>query len=165
MSTISEAKKNPAAQLWEQLEDVMAVMLGSPDPLQHMQPMSPNPEPAENAIWFYTRTDSDLARATGTGGPVHLCLISKDHDYHACMHGQLEVIHSRDHIERYWNSVVSAWYEGGKDDPALTMLRFTPQTGAIWASTDSTLKFGWEIAKANLTSETPDVGYTAKLTF
>jgi hypothetical protein len=45
------------------------------------------------------------------------------------------------------------------------MLKFTPSTAAIWASTSSTLKFGWEIAKANLTDSEPDVGYTTKVTF
>jgi len=36
----------------------------------------------------------------------------------------------------------------------------------IWASTDSTLKFGWEIAKANMSDEKmPDVGVRQHLTF
>ena len=68
-------------------------------------------------------------------------------------------------VERYWSSLVEAWYPGGKDDADLTMLRFTPRTAAIWASTGSKLVFGWEIAKAITSGEQPDVGYSTHVTF
>jgi general stress protein 26 len=61
--------------------------------------------------------------------------------------------------------VVSAWYDKGKDDPSLIVLEFTPETAGIWASTDSALRFGWEIAKANLTDSEPDVGVKTEVRF
>ena len=48
----------------------------------------------------------------------------------------------------------------------LTMLALHVDDADIWASTDSTLKFGWEIAKANLSDDkTPDIGVRQHLTF
>ncbi len=62
--------------------------------------------------------------------------------------------------------MTAAWFEHGKDDPLLTMLSFKVDDAEIWASTNSTLKFGWEIAKANMTDEKmPDVGVKQHLTF
>ena len=58
---------------------------------------------------------------------------------------------------------MAAWFEGGKEDPALTMLQLKLDDVAIWASTNSTLKFGWEIAKANLTGKEPELGYHTKI--
>jgi hypothetical protein len=46
------------------------------------------------------------------------------------------------------------------------MLALHVDDADIWASTDSTLKFGWEIAKANMSDDkTPDVGVRQHLTF
>jgi general stress protein 26 len=163
MSNIERAKTDPIAQLWDEIDGVHAVMLGSPDHAQHMQPMAPHSAREERAIWFYTKKSSDIARAAERGGVVHLCLVTDD--YQACLNGNLTTTYSRDHVDRYWSTLVEAWYPGGKDDADLTMLRFAPHTAAIWASTGSTLKFGWEIAKAISAGEEPDVGYTTHVTF
>ena len=165
MSSISKAKEEPKEQLWDQIDSLHVVMLGSPDPAEHMQPMSPQLAREEEAIWFYARKDSDIARASNGGGKVHLCVMSKDQDYQACLHGTLEEVYSPQHIERFWSSMTEAWFPGGKSDPALTMLRFKPHNAAIWASTNSVLRLGWEVAKANLTGEEPDVGYRTEISF
>jgi general stress protein 26 len=163
MSNIEKAKSEPASQLWDKIDGTHAVMLGSPDHSQHMQPMAPQTDRETGTIWFYTKTTSDIARAAANGGTVHMCLVTDD--YQACLDGDLTTVYSRDHIERYWSSIVEAWFSGGKDDPELTMLRFTPRSAAIWASTGSKLVFGWEIAKAITTGEEPDVGYHTTLAF
>ena len=102
--------------------------------------------------------------AGGGGGHVHMCVFGDD-DWYACLDGHLETVRSPEHAERFWSSVTEAWYPQGKNDPELIMLKFTPMTGEIWASTSSTLKFGWEIAKANLTDSEPDVGYKTAVNF
>ena len=163
MSNIEKAKTDPQAQLWDEIDSVHMVMLGSPDHAQHMQPMAPQSARVEKKIWFYTHVTSDIAKAAANGGLVHMCLVTDD--YQACIDGDLRTTYSREHIERYWSSMIEAWYPGGKDDAELTMLCFTPRTAAIWASTGSKLVFGWEIAKAITTGEQPDVGYSTHITF
>jgi general stress protein 26 len=165
MVDLKETRENPISQLWEQLRSVHAVMLGSPDRTRQLQPMAPQPAPDENCIWFYTKNDSELARSAQSEGLAQLCLISKEHDYWACLDGMLQQQHSRDHIDRFWSPVTAAWFDGGKDDPKLTMLRFTPNAAAIWASSNSTARFGWEIVKANIVGGAPDIGVSTHVTF
>jgi general stress protein 26 len=165
MSNVYDAKSDPVGQIWEKLETTHAVMLGSPDHQQHMQPMAPQTAREEKAVWFFTKTSTDIARAAGGGGgKVHMCIVSGD-EWYACLDGHLEAVNSPEHTERFWSSVTEAWYPGGKTDPELIMLKFTPASGEIWANTSSTLKFGWEIAKANLTDSEPDVGYNTTVNF
>lgn len=156
MADLKQAETDPKKQLWDQIDDVRAVMLGIPSTGQHMQPMAPMAAREENRIWFFTRRDSDLVKALGSG-KAHMCLVSDDHDYHACVSGTLSENRSTQHIERYWSPVIAAWFDG-KDDPRMTMLELTPDHAAIWASSDSSMRFGWEIAKANLSDSEPDVG-------
>lgn len=156
MADLKEAKQDPKKQLWDEIDQVHAVMLGVPETGQHMQPMAPMASREENRIWFFTKKDNDLVKAA-LAGKAHMCLVSDDQDYHACISGTLSENRSQQHIERFWSPVVGAWFEG-KDDPDLTMLELIPDHAAIWASSDSSIKFGWEIAKANMSDSEPDVG-------
>jgi general stress protein 26 len=166
MASFSEAREHPAAQLWDQINDVHAGMLGLTNVDMHMQPMAPHADSTTNTIWFYTKTDDRLARAIKPGSRAHFCVIGKDHDYHACLAGAIEIRPDPARIDEFWNSVVAAWYENGKKDPKLTMLALHVDDAEIWVSTGSTLKFGWEIAKANLDAEKmPDVGIKRHLHF
>jgi len=40
-------------------------------------------------------------------------------------------------IDRLWNPFVAAWYEGGKDDPELRLLRFDPDWAQVWLNENS----------------------------
>ena len=62
MASFSEAREQPARQLWDQINDIHAGMLGLSGVDMHMQPMAPNVDPTTNTIWFYTKTDAELDR-------------------------------------------------------------------------------------------------------
>ena len=44
-------------------------------------------------------------------------------------------------IDRLWNRFVATWYEGGKDDPKLALLRLDAEQAQIWLN-DSSLFAG-----------------------
>lgn len=161
----TEALKNtPKAQLRERLKRVRAVMLGSPVAEQHMQPMAPNVDDAEDTVWFFAGRDSDLVQALGEAPhDVHMCIY--EDDYQACLHGALQVENNAERIDQFWNAVAAAWFPEGKDDPHLTLLRFDPKTAAIWASDADPLTFAFEIAKANVSADDPDLGERAHVRF
>jgi general stress protein 26 len=50
-------------------------------------------------------------------------LTSKGHNLFATVHGSVSLDCDRATIDRLWNRFVAAWYEGGKDDPRLALLR------------------------------------------
>ncbi|HET7411410.1 MAG TPA: pyridoxamine 5'-phosphate oxidase family protein [Pararhizobium sp.] len=165
MADLKAAKTDAEHQLWEQIDGVHAGMLGV-EGAGAMQPMAPELDREAKTIWFFTRKSTDLARQAARPGARGLfALVGKHHDYHASLSGRLEERLDPAMRDRFWNSVIEAWFEGGKDDPDLTMLALKLDEGHIWASTDSTLKFGWQIAKANMTHAEPDVGVTRQLTF
>jgi general stress protein 26 len=166
MASLTEAREQPARQLWEEINAIHAGMLGIEGSTMHMQPMAPHADPKTNTVWFFTRTDTDLVKAIRPGTRSHFCVVGKNHDYHACLAGVIDVRKDAAKIDEYWSAVTAAWYEHGKEDPALTLLALHVDDAEIWASTDSSLKFGWEIAKANLNDEKmPDVGVKQHLTF
>ncbi len=40
-------------------------------------------------------------------------------------------------IDRHWSNAVAAWYDGGRDDPNMIMLRFDISDAEIWKSDTS----------------------------
>lgn len=165
MSRMEDAKNNPLKQFWDMLDIQQSVMLGSPVPHQAMQPMAANGSREEGLIWFYTGADTDLAEAARNGGKAQMCVMDHSQSYYAAVIGSLSTHRSEQHIDRYWNAITSAWYPDGKQDPNLTMLKFAPESAAIWIGSNNPVRFGWEIARSAISGDEPNVGFSTLLTF
>lgn len=166
MADTRAAREKPVEQFYDELEKIHGAMLGVDGSGLQMQPMAPQVDRPNKTIWFFTKTDAALTKAIGPGARAHLAVVGKDHDYHACVSGPIEQRRDPDIVERFWSPVVAAWYDEGKEDPKLTLLALRLEDGEAWASTDSALRFGWEIARANLSSEhDPEVGVKTDLRF
>jgi general stress protein 26 len=163
VADLSKTKTSPREQLFDELSRVTAGMLGVNGNTRGLIPMAPQLEREHGKIFFFTRRSSDLVTSVGQGGQAEYCLVGKDHDYYACLTGP--IIQSSDSaaIDRHWNAVTSAWFPGGREDPELTLLEFTPVEAAIWASTDSTAVFAWEMTKALVGGAPPDIGVSLKI--
>ena len=165
MADLKAARTEPEHQLFEEIDGVHAGMLGI-EGSTRLQPMAPELDRASKTIWFFARTTSDLATAAeGAGTRGVFVLIGRHHDYHATLTGTLTERLDPELRDRFWSPVVEAWFHEGKNDPEMTMLALKLTHAQVWASTHSTLKFGWEIAKAQLNDSEPDVGTAFELTF
>ncbi len=153
-------------QLWAELEHGRFGMLGSAtDSAIGFRPMTAFVEPEANKIWFFTNREAEIAQTAEKGAKATFIVMAKDQEFQACLTGDLRTTFDALHRDKYWSPVVAAWFPKGKDDPGLTLLCLTCGQADVWVSEVGALKFGWEIAKANLTGATPDVGDHAHLTF
>jgi general stress protein 26 len=165
MADLNAARTDAEHQLWEEIDGVHAGMLGI-EGSDASQPMAPEVDREAKTIWFFTHKSTDLAKAAAKpGARGTFTVVGKHHDYHASLSGTLE-----EHVDpavrdRFWNSIIEAWFDRGKKDPDLTMLALKLDHGHIWASTDSSLKYSWQMAKANMTGAEPDVGVSRQLNF
>jgi general stress protein 26 len=153
-------------RLWTEIKKGRFGMLGlaDPDVAQHFQPMTAFVEPDDNSLWFFTRDDHDLAKAAvGAGTDGVFIFQSKDQDVQACLNGRVSLRRDAERTERFWSPVVAAWFPGGKKDPHLALLRFDARDAEVWLSETGSLKFAWEILKANATGTLPDIGEQATL--
>ena len=126
------------AKFWKALKSDMSVMLGL-DGVEdgHARPMTAQIEEARSPIWFFTARDNGLVQKLGTGKRAIATFTSKGHDLFATLHGQVSIDNDRAIIDRLWNRFVAAWYEGGKDDPKLVLLRLDAERAEIWLDASS----------------------------
>src|SRR5215204_4445425 len=73
----------------------------------------------------------------GGHAPASMHFAAKGHEVFACLQGMLTADNDRDTIDRLWNKWVAAWFEGGKDDPKLQLLRFDPHHAQVWLNENS----------------------------
>jgi len=121
-------------RFWKELKGERTIMLGiDGEPGGGMQPMTALVEEDDGGpLWIFTSNETDLARAIGTGKPAHATFTGRKHDLFANIAGRLIVDKNPAVIDRLWNPWVAAWFEGGKGDPKLTLLRFDADRAKIW---------------------------------
>lgn len=128
------------AKFWKGLRDDRTVMLGLdgdwPEPPRPMTALTDG-EADHGPIWFFTAKDTQLAEMLTETSPSVLTYTAKGHDLFATVRGNLTPDNDRATIDRLWSPFIAAWYEGGKDDPNLLLLRFDPMEAEIWQSGSS----------------------------
>jgi general stress protein 26 len=142
--TTMHDKQELTAKFWKALRSDMTMMIGL-DGVEsgHTRPWTAQVEGDHGPIWFFTSTESSLVTKLGSGAGVKNRAIatftSKGHDLFACVHGTLTRDDDRAVIDRLWNRFVAVWYEGGKEDPKLALLRLDLESAEIWLDGSSLL--------------------------
>ncbi len=121
------------AKFWKALQADMTMMLGL-DGVEdgHARPMTAQIEKPRSPIWFFTVKDNGIVQNLANGNRAIATFASKGHDLFATVHGIVRLDNDRATIDRLWNRFVAAWYQGGKDDPKLALLRLDAEKAEIW---------------------------------
>ncbi len=126
------------ARFWKALKSDMTLMLGL-DGVEdgHARPMTAQLDGEHSPIWFFTSKDNAIVQKLGEGNRAIATFASKGHDLFATLHGRLSLDNDRATIDRLWNRYVAAWFEDGKDDPKLALLRLDAERAEIWIDASS----------------------------
>lgn len=148
-------------EFWTRIENLNAGMLsvGEDRPV----PMSHYPDREANALWFITAKGTDIAKTLATGSRPARYIVASGKLY-ATIDGVAKLSHDEEKLEEIWNAVASAWFEDGSRDDDVALVRIDLKDAEVWA-TDGGLAFLYEVAKANITGDKPDMGSHGTLRF
>lgn len=130
------------ARFWKSLRSDMTMMLGVEGIAEgHARPMTAQIDGDEDRgpIWFFGSTESRFVADLAQPGRAVAQFVSKDHEVFATIHGKVSRDDDRAVIDRLWNSFTAAWFEGGKDDPKLALIRLDPEYAQVWIDGSSLL--------------------------
>lgn len=151
-------------RFWSRLQDINAGMLGLTGDLR-LVPMSHYPDREARALWFITAKGTDLARhLTSEGQPALHVVGDSGQGLFARLEGRLALSEDRAKLDELWNAVAASWFEDGRQDEDIQLLRFDLDTAEIWV-TGGSLGFLYQIARSKLTGEKPDLGEHITLTY
>ena len=154
-----ETDDGARVQFWSQLKRGDVSMLWVEGSGQHPQPMSHFPEAESGAIWYITSSETDLVEAIGEGASGRLTYQSEKGDYQASAVGRLEIVRDDEKLDELWSIPVAAWFENGRDDPTVRLVRFRPEEAAVWATEANDVLVGLKLLRAGLSEgeKAPDI--------
>lgn len=146
-------------QFWDRLQDTTAGLLGTDDAKARMVPMAHALRDKDSTIWFITSHDTDLAQAAKQGrvASTYVLADSKNGLY-ATINGDLIQHSDKELRDALWSTAADSWFEGGKEDPSVCIIGLIPSAAEVWITTTSGLSFAYNVLRAEITGDKPDVG-------
>ena len=146
---------------WSHIDDAREGMLA----VGHSAsvPMTHYSDRESNALYFITAKGTDTAQAATTPSKAQFIIASNKGNVWARIDGTATCVTDRQKLDEFWNAFSNAWFDG-KDDPDVQLVRFDLSEAEVWI-TDGSAKFLYEVAKANLGGDKPDVGGHGRLSF
>lgn len=145
-------------EFWDRIATVNAGML-APEGSDRWVPMSHHADPAGNRLWFITAKGTDIVDHL-EAGPTACAYVLADNakGLFAQVTGKLALSDDRAKLEELWGVIVETWFEGGIDDPAVRLMSMEVTGGEVWLTPTSGIRFMFNIAKARITGDDPDMG-------
>lgn len=149
-------------QFWDRLGGVRTGMLEIDG---RFLPMSPNIIEGDGYIWFLTADGTAMADAAAKGSTARFVVSNDDKGLYANINGVMEISNDAEKLDEVWNFVAASWYEDGKRDDDLVLVRYRPENAEVWLTGTSGIGFLYQVARAHVTGDKPDMGVHTLLTF
>jgi general stress protein 26 len=122
------------------------------------RPMSTQQIEDDGTMWFMSRNDSEKNRQVREDEHIYLMYMDTGKQHYMTLSGQARIVDDRQKIEELWSPIAKAWFDKGKDDPAISLLKFTPSDGHYWDTKNGKLISFIKIAASALTGAKDDGG-------
>ena len=96
------------------------------------RPMNAQETDEEGNLWFFSDKSSKKNKEIAVNPYVQLFFSNKNSAEFLSIYGRAEIIYDRSKIEELWNPLVKVWFQEGKDDPNITLIKVTPQHSYYW---------------------------------
>ena len=110
----------------------------------------------DGTVWFFTQDPSpktdDIAR------DAHVNVAYADGASVVSLSGTATVDRDQARIDEFWNPWAEAWFDGGRQDPTVALLRIEATSAEYWHIDKPAVVRGFEVIKALVTRKAPDVG-------
>jgi len=97
-----------------------------------VRPMATAGIDADGTLWFLSRDQSFKNEQLDKDALMQLTYSVKSRSEYLVLDGLGSVLRDRDKIDDLWNAIDKNWFPEGPTDPAITLIRFTPNIGHYW---------------------------------
>ena len=150
-------------ELWSHIKEIKTGMLvNNDDGDLHGRPMHIVQDGFDGTLFFFTKRSSEKTDEMREDRDVCVAFSCPEKQTYVSCSGRCRIMRDQELINRFWNPFVAAWFPEGKDDPDIALLEIHVHKAELWDSDESKMKQLFEIAKANLTDELPDMGKNKK---
>lgn len=118
------------------------------------RPMGMQDPDDDGTLWFFCRSDADVADQVRADGRVNVSFA--DGDY-VSVAGTASVVDDVAKKRELWDASVEAWMQSSPEDPSVALLRVAPETIGYW-DTPGTVGSMVAMLGGLVSGKEPDVG-------
>ena len=126
------------------------------------RPMAVQQVDVQGNIWFISSGESNKNFEIKEDNRVQLFFAGSAYEY-LSIYGNAYIYKDKEKIEELWTPIAKAWFEEGKDDPSITVIRVAPSDAYYWDTENGKLVSFFKIAAAALTGAKHDGGVEGAL--
>lgn len=90
-------------------------------------------------IWFIGDKTSEAVANIKNSKQVNLSYVSQQDKDYVSINGVAELVEDKDKLDELWSPVYNAFYEHGKEDPDVQLIKIVPNGVEYWISGNSVL--------------------------
>ncbi|MBU8882849.1 general stress protein [Flavobacteriaceae bacterium JJC] len=96
------------------------------------RPMSVRETDEEGNLWFLSSADSHKNFEISEDNRVQLLFMNNTDYEYLSVFGKAFIYKDKSLIEEKWTPIANAWFEDGKEDPKVSVIRVTPDETYYW---------------------------------
>jgi general stress protein 26 len=150
---------NNLDELYDMIDDVGTAMLVTEnDGDIRSRPMKGKLYRDNGEIWFLTESMSGKVQEIHQDRSSNLTYSCPEKETYISISGKSVLRRDAEKIDDLWGPWAKAWFGCEKDDPKVAAICFKPDIAEYWSSPESKMVQAWELAKAYMTDQEPDMG-------
>jgi general stress protein 26 len=107
-------------------------------------------------LWFFTEDPSPKTDDVRQDPEVNVSVA--DGKGYLSLSGRATVERDQARIDKLWNPFAEAWFELGREDPSVALLRIDVVSAEYWSDDKPKIVQAFEVVKGIVTKKQPDVG-------
>jgi len=154
-----------AQRVWDILQEAGVGMLTTRFPGgMRARPLEPRPDRTAGLIYFITDVRGLKDDEIAAHPDVCLVVIDARAKAYLSIGGRAEVIDDHALAARFWKKTDDVWWPDGPTDAHVRVLKLEPHLAELWDGPASSIVAAYEMTKARVTGEKPNLGENRKVT-
>lgn len=120
------------------------------------RPMGLQETDAQGNMWFISSDASNKNFEIKENNRVQLFFMNNGSSEYLSVYGKAFIYKDKSTIEEQWSPIANAWFEEGKEDPKVSIIRVTPDETYYWDTKAGKLVSFLSFAAAAITGKTTD---------
>ena len=96
------------------------------------RPMSCAKVEKDGCLWFFSQKSSEHNQHIERDNKVQLFFSNPNSSEYLSVYGSASISTDKAKIEELWNPMLKTWFNEGKDDPQISLIKVTPESGYYW---------------------------------
>ena len=124
----------------------------------HAVPMSRQEVDEDGSIWFLFSSESDTYKHLQDTNRVSLLYADVSNYSFLSINGTVEISKDQERIDKYWNKMMEGWFDRGKEDPHIRILKVVPKEAHYWDTKSNKLVTLFKVAARAITGSDIETG-------